>query len=65
MWDTLSLKKRAYPGRDPQRPRIPKTSAGRRTAFARASPAQGFGHLRARSYGQHILIESRRARQAA
>jgi hypothetical protein len=56
MWDTLSLKKRAYPAAtapaaDPQDSAVVDR-------VRQSLAAQGFGHLRARSYGQHILIES-------
>lgn len=55
MWDTLSLKKRARlattpPPRDPQ-------SADILDRVRERLVAQGCGHFRARSYGQHILIE--------
>jgi hypothetical protein len=54
MWDTLSLKKRA-------RPVLATKARGPEEAVDRVRQrlaAQGCGHLRARSYGQHILIEA-------
>jgi hypothetical protein len=56
MWDTISLKKRA-------RPAATLASRGQEDAAVvdrvrQRLVAQGCGHLRARSYGQHILIEA-------
>jgi hypothetical protein len=54
MWDTVSLKKRARPAATTST--CPEEAAAIDRVRQRLV-AQGCGHLRARSYGQHILIE--------
>jgi hypothetical protein len=55
MWDTVSLKKRARPAETTKAHRPEEAAVVDRVR--QGLVAQGCGHLRARSYGQHILIE--------
>jgi hypothetical protein len=55
MWDTLSLKRRARPAATT--PTLGSQDAAIVDRVRQRLVAQGCGHLHARSYKQHILIE--------